>query len=164
MSDDFNEELDTRGRDDDPLMEELRRAAGRFDPLPPAVLEAARASYSWRTIDAELAELAFDSVVDRPATTLRGGEGPRLLTFAAPGLDVEVEVSREGPRRRLVGQVVPPQTAQIEVHHGGGVEPVQADELGRFRAEGISAGPVRLRCRLGATPGGRPVVTQWVSI
>jgi hypothetical protein len=164
VSDDFNEGIDALGRDDEPLVEELRRAASRFDPPPPAVLEAAKATFSWRTIDAELAELAFDSIIDQPATALRSGEGPRLLTFTAPGLEVEVEVSRDGPRRRLVGQVVPPQAAQIEVNHGDGVETVQADALGRFVAEGVSAGPVRLRCRLDAAPAARPVVTQWVTI
>ena len=163
MSGDSNEDVDTLNRVDEPLIEELRRAANRFDPPPLPVLEAARASLSWRTIDAELAALTFDSSIDQPATELRGGEGPRLMTFAAPGLDIEVEVSRVGPRRQLVGQVVPIRTAHIEVHHGGGVETVQADQLGRFSVEAISAGPVRLRCRLD-TPTARRVVTQWMSL
>jgi hypothetical protein len=164
MSGDSNEDLETLDRADEPLVEELRRAANRFDPPPPPVLEAARASLSWRTIDAELAELTFDSIIDQPATQLRGGEGPRLMTFAAPGLDIEVEVSRVGPRRQLVGQVVPTQTAHIEVHHGGGIETVEADRLGRFSAEAISAGPVRLRCHLDTTPTTRRIVTQWISL
>lgn len=164
MSGDSNEERDTLDHVDEPLVEELRRAANRFDPPPPAVLEAARASLSWRTIDAELAELTFDSIIDQPATELRGSEGPRLMTFAASGLDIEVEVSEVGARRRLVGQIVPTQMAHIEVHHGGGVETVQADQLGRFSSAAISAGPVRLRCRLGTTQTARRVVTQWIAL
>jgi hypothetical protein len=42
MSGDSNEERDTLDHVDEPLVEELRRAANRFDPPPPAVLEAAR--------------------------------------------------------------------------------------------------------------------------
>ena len=107
MSPDTNETPDLLGPEDEALLQELRAAARRFDPPPDSVLEAARASLTWRTIDAELAALEFDSAVDLAATAVRGGEGPRLLTFAAPGLNIEVEVSPIGPRRQLVGQLVP---------------------------------------------------------
>ena len=78
------------------LLDELRRAASQFDPPPPTVVEAARSSFTWRTIDAELAALVFDSGVDQPVTALRGGEGPRLMTFSSSGLDIEVEVINLG--------------------------------------------------------------------
>jgi hypothetical protein len=146
------------------LLDELRRAAGQVDPPPPAVVEAARSSFTWRTIDAELAALIFDSGVDRPATPLRGGEGPRLMTFSSSGLDIEVEVVDLGSRRQLVGQLVPPQAADIDVRHAGGTTTIQADQLGRFRADAIGAGPVSLRCRLAAAPSARPVVTEWVPL
>jgi hypothetical protein len=78
------------------LLEELRRTAGRYDPPPASVVEAARGSLSWRTIDAELAALAFDSAVDQPVSAIRGADGPRQLAFDAPGLSIEVEVSPAG--------------------------------------------------------------------
>jgi hypothetical protein len=149
---------------DEQLLEELRRAASQFDPPPPAVLAAARSSLTWRTIDAELATLVFDSRIDRPVTAVRGGEGPRLMTFSSPSLNIEVEVAKLGSRRQLVGQLVPPQVAEIEVHHATGTIPVQADQLGRFRAEEIGSGPVRLHCRLAAAPSAQPVVTEWVPL
>jgi hypothetical protein len=164
MSRDTNETPGFLAPEDEGLLQELRAAARRFDPPPESVLEAARASLTWRTIDAELAALEFDSAVDLAATAVRSGEGPRLLTFAAPGLNIEVQVSPIGPRRQLVGQLVPAQPARIDVRHPGGVTTVQADQLGRFGADGISAGPVSLRCHLGDSPSSLPVVTEWIPL
>jgi hypothetical protein len=164
MSRDSNETPDLLAPEDEGLLQELRAAARRFDPPPDSVLEAARASLTWRTIDAELAALEFDSAVDLAVTTVRSSEGPRLLTFAAPGLNIEVQVSPVGPRRQLVGQLVPAQPARIDVRHAGGVTTVQADQLGRFGADAISAGPVSLRCHLGDAPSSLPVVTEWIAL
>ncbi|HET6751815.1 MAG TPA: hypothetical protein VFL71_21420 [Actinomycetes bacterium] len=164
MGPDTNETPDLVGPGDEALLEELRGAAHRFDPPPPAVLEAARASLTWRTIDAELAALEFDSAVDQAAAAVRSGEGPRLLTFSAPGLNIEVEVSPLGPRRQLVGQLVPAQAARIDVRHAGGVTTVQADQLGRFGVDAVSAGPVSLRCHLATVPPSPPVVTEWIPL
>ena len=164
MSRDANQTPDLPGPEDEELLGELRAAARRFDPPPDSVLEAARASLTWRTIDAELAALEFDSVVDLATTAVRSSEGPRLLTFAAPGVSIEIEVSPIGARRQLVGQLVPAQPARIDVRHAGGVTTVRADELGRFGADAISAGPVSLRCHLGDTPSSPPVVTEWIPL
>jgi hypothetical protein len=149
---------------DTQLLDELRRAASQSDPPPPTVVEAARSSFTWRTIDAELAALTFDSGVDRPVTALRGSAGPRLMTFSSSGLDIEVEVVNLGSQRQLVGQLVPPQAADIDVRHAAGTTTIQADQLGRFVADAIGSGPVSLRCRLAATPSGPPVVTEWVPL
>jgi hypothetical protein len=40
-------------------------------------------------------------------------------------------------------------------------EALHLDDLGRFLAEGVPAGPARLRCR---STTGRIVVTAWVSL
>ena len=164
MTSDPGEGFDTVNPADAQLLDELRQAASQFDPPPAAVTEAARSSFTWRTVDAELAALVFDSGIDRPVTALRGGEGPRLMTFSSSGLDIEVEVDDLGGRRQLVGQLVPPQAAEIDVRHGAGTTTVQADQLGRFRAEEIGSGPVSLRCRLAAAPSARPVVTEWIPL
>ena len=48
----------------------------------PSVLAAARGSFTWRTIDAELAELAYDSALDTERlTAVRSADTARLLTF-----------------------------------------------------------------------------------
>jgi hypothetical protein len=164
VTSDPSEGFDMVNPADEQLLDELRRAASQFDPPPPAVVEAARSSFTWRTIDAELAALVFDSMVDRPGGAMRGGEGPRLMTFSSPGLDVEVEVANRGSRRQLVGQLLPPQAAEIDVRHTAGTTTIQADQLGRFHADAIGSGPVSLRCRLAVAPPAPPVVTEWVPL
>jgi hypothetical protein len=149
---------------DERLLEELRRAAGRYDAPPASVMEAARASLTWRSIDTELAALAFDSAVDLPASAVRSAGGPRQLAFDAPSLTVEVEVSPDGPHRRLIGQLTPPLPSRIEVRHAGGITSVDTDALGRFRADAISPGPVSLRCLPTAPPSAPRFATEWVSL
>ena len=78
MATDPSEGFDMVNPEDAQLLDELRRAASRFDPPPPAVVEAARSSFTWRTIDAELAALVFDSGVDRPVHAVARGRPVRL--------------------------------------------------------------------------------------
>lgn len=149
--------------DDEQLIAELRRVAELADPVPERVLNAARGSFAWRTIDAELAELAYDSAADAEAAALvRSSGGRRLLTFDAPEVSVELEVVEAAGERRLEGQLVPPQPATIEVRHQGGTVTAEADELGRFSASGLEHGPVSLVCRLHGQAGA--IVTDWLVI
>lgn len=146
------------------LLAALRAVAGTVDPVPPGVVEAAKASITWRSIDAELAELAYDSLLDDALLVgTRSEVAPRSLTFEAADVVVEVEVVDTGDRRRLLGQLVPPRPAEVQVRHSGGLIRVDADEVGRFSAAGVAAGPVSLRCRV---PGrdGPPVETPWVVV
>jgi hypothetical protein len=152
--------------DDDTLLDELRRVFATIDPIPEPVALAARAAIEWRTIDAELAALVSDSVVDEPLLAVRGTAEPRILTFEASDLTIELEAE---PGRddtlRIVGQLVPPQRAQIAVRHGDELIATNADERGRFVAGGVEPGPVSVRCRLdGETGEGRLVETAWLSI
>jgi hypothetical protein len=147
------------------LLRQFRDLAGRADPVPAQVVEAARASLTWRRIDAELAELTYDMAIDSERlANVRGEEGPRALTFEAPDLTIEVEVARLGERRRLLGQIIPPQQAALELRHADGQVAVEADQLGRFTVQGFPGGPVSLRCRLAAAPAARVVETDWVVV
>jgi hypothetical protein len=152
--------------DDDILLDELRRVFAAIDPIPEPVQIAARAAIEWRTIDAELAALVSDSTVDEPVLAVRGGSEPRMLTFETADLTIELEAEVTGDDTlRLVGQLVPPQIAQIAVRHGDELIATRADERGRFVAGGVGPGPVSLRCRLdGETGEGRLVETAWLSI
>ena len=146
--------------DSDEVAERLRRIAGEVDPPPAEVVAASRAAFAWRSIDAELAELAYDSWLDdRPLAGVRRAGGPRQLTFEAPGLSVEVELV-DGDQRKMVGQLVPPGPGAVEVRHAEGSLTAAVDELGRFVVESLPAGPVSLRCRPGGT---RIVDTDWVT-
>ena len=142
---------------DGALLAELRMLAVTVDPVPPAATAAARSAIAWRTMDAELAELTADTSVEPQLAGVRGVASPVMLTFEAPGLTVEVEVTEEGRSRRFLGQLVPPGPGDVEIRHGGGRVALTADEVGRFAASGLAPGPVSIRCRLAATA----VETDW---
>jgi hypothetical protein len=148
--------------DDDRLLDELRRLFEDGDPLPDQAVALAKASFGWRTLDAQLAALTHDSLVDQAPVAMRGAAPPRLLTFDAADLRVEVEVDAgpgERAGRRLFGQLVPPQPARIEARDGaGGRRTAEADQAGRFALDGLPAGPLSLWCH---RPGRPPVATEW---
>jgi hypothetical protein len=148
----------------EPLLAELRQVIESADPIPDSVLAAAKASFTWRTIDAEIAELVADSAASATlvGATTRASVGPRLLTFEGAGLTVEVEVGETGDSRHLVGQLIPVGSASVSVRWSGGSLDVAADDLGRFSADGVPAGPISLAVtRAGAVAA---VVTSWVAI
>ncbi|HSK26532.1 MAG TPA: hypothetical protein VK894_06440 [Jiangellales bacterium] len=143
------------------LLDALRAGLAEADPVPEVLVEAAKASFTWRTVDAELAELVADTALE--ARAVRGQGGPRLLTFAAGPTTLVVEVDASGAGRRLLGQIVRPRRAEVEVRHAGGTVSVAADDLGRFRVDTVPAGPLSLSCRF-PEAGEQPVVTSWVTV
>ncbi|MDO0924705.1 hypothetical protein QQY24_04455 [Streptomyces sp. TG1A-8] len=146
--------FDGGGAGDARLEEELRQAAAVLDPVPVELRQLALDAYAFHDLDARLAELTFDSLVD--GLPVRGvSEAPRLLTFRAGELTVDVEVTADG----LIGQVLPPQRARIEVLGGPRtVRPVSVDALGRFTGEQPPAGPFALRLSTGT----EVIVTEWL--
>ncbi|MFE0514521.1 hypothetical protein [Streptomyces sp. NPDC058964] len=136
------------------LEEELRRAAAILDPVPTELRQLAIEAYALHDLDAQIAELAFDSLVD--AIPVRGAtDPPRMLTFRAGELTVDVEVTGEG----LMGQVLPPQPARIEVLGGPqAAAQVPVDAMGRFTSAAPPTGPFALRLRA----GGDVIVTEWL--
>jgi hypothetical protein len=143
---------------------ELRAIFGHMDPVPQLLSDGARAAFTWRTVDAELAELMRDSAEaeEEAGSLVRGGHGPRQLSFESPRLGIEIEVTDTGPReRRLEGQLLPPAAATVTVERPGedGLS-VQADELGRFVLDGLRAGVVRLHVAL----RGAQIAIPWTTI
>jgi hypothetical protein len=138
------------------LEEELRQAAAVLDPVPAELRRVAVDAYALHDLDARLAELTFDSLVD--AIPVRGAtDVPRMLTFRTGELSVDVEVAAHG----LIGQVLPPQPARIEVlggPHPAAPDTLTADTMGRFTSDVPPAGPFALRLRT----GGEVVVTEWL--
>lgn len=141
---------------DDVLLEELRAFLDP-DPVPSAVAEAARATFTWRSLDDELAALLSDSA-DLALTGVRGG-GDRRLAFEAPQLVIEF-VLRPGPGgARLEGQLAPAGVARIEVRSGDEVTAIDADRHGRFALDGVAHGPLSLRVLRGNDPPVRTPAT-----
>ncbi|MGC9500473.1 hypothetical protein [Streptomyces sp. WG7] len=136
------------------LEEELRQAAAILDPVPAELRRIAVDAFALHDLDARVAELTFDSLVD--AIPVRGeADPPRMLTFRADEVTVDVEVTADG----LIGQVLPPGPARIEVLSGPLAHArLTADDLGRFTGEAPPTGPFALRLRTGR----EVVVTEWL--
>jgi hypothetical protein len=153
---------------DDQILQTLGEALAVDDAVPAEVLVAAQASFTWRTIDADLAALTYDSLLDDDRlATVRGAisTGPRALTFEFGDVVVDIEVADTGSSRQLLGQVVADGVEAVVVEQPGAPAGtvLAVDDLGRFRATGIGPGPIRLRCRLAGAD--RPdFVTDWVVI
>jgi hypothetical protein len=148
--------MTTQGWDDDDQLFDHLRAAVRHAGAPtPTMTAAGQAAFSWRTVDAELAALTYDSVAEDPALVRSTAAAPRTLVFEGAQLSVEVERTEEG----LVGQLLPPTRGEVtllgpdgELAHGS------VDELGCFSFGPPPGGPVRLRCRTSAGV----LLTDWV--
>ncbi|MEL6891737.1 MAG: hypothetical protein AAFP84_09085 [Actinomycetota bacterium] len=143
--------------DDDRLLALLGQAIVQSDPVPGHVTEGARAAFTWRNIDAELAEIVFDSATELAG--VRSEDLDRQITFQAPGVEIEVMVVDE-TSRRLIGQLIPPSEMTVDLVGSDGVATVATDRLGRFTFDEIEPGPVRLVVR--DADGGAVVQTEWV--
>ena len=88
----------------------------------------------------------------------------RQLSFRASGLTIELEITGNGGGWRLAGQLIPRQSAIVEIRTAGGVITAEADSLGRFSVDNVPFGPVSLRCRLGNDTDQSPVVTGWIAL
>jgi hypothetical protein len=146
---------------DEQLMAALGEALRARQEVPEWFVETGKNAYAWHDIDAELAQLTYDSETD----TARGHVAAvrsetasiRALTFTSPRLSIELEVA-EGS---LLGQVIPPRAGTLEVHTTAGVTSSPVDEMGCFVVTPIPASPFRLRCR---TEDGTDVLTGWITL
>jgi hypothetical protein len=152
---------DIRWDDDDELLALLDEALRTEGEVPPDFIAAGKAAFTWRSIDAELldaelAALVYDSERE-PALTRTQTADLRALTFASAHVTIELELTDSG----LLGQVIPPAPAQVDVQTAAGVTvSVPADELGCFTIRDIPQEPFRLRCRVGDTVD---VLTTWIT-
>lgn len=166
------EPFDPGGLNDDELESLLGRALNAGDPVPDLVRAGALGAASWRTIDTDLAELAYDSADSALAAAgARSHATARQLTFRAGDVEIEVLVT-DGGDLRIEGQLVAASAAEVELHgvgdtnvaaevelHGIGDTNVAAvDALGRFRFADVPDGPVRFALVI----AGRRVHSAWV--
>ena len=143
--------------EDDELLEELRTAVGQAGAPTAEMIAAGSAAHSWATVDAELAALTSDSLVDRAAGVRGTPAGLRDLVFESRQLSVEIE---QDPQC-LVGQLVPASPGHVTLlRPHGEVSRTDVDELGRFRFDHPVTGLVRLRC---STSAGQ-LLTDWVRL
>src|ERR1700689_4833566 len=93
------------------------------------------------------------------ASAAHGLPERRELSFRTSGLSIQLEISGTAESRRLTGQLIPRQSAVVDIRHSAGVLTVEADTLGRFSADSIPSGTVSLRCHLGP-----PITTGWIAL
>jgi hypothetical protein len=146
--------------DERELLDTLRHVLEVVDAPPAHVIANAREAFTWHGVDAELAELVYDSATETAAVAVRSTEASRQVTFRAPGLEIEVEVVSERARI-IIGQLVPAQTASIELHEGDSVRTTEADALGRFTFDGVTPGAIKLTV---VTAAGATVQTEGLTI
>ena len=147
------------GWDDEQLMAALRESMRAREAVPDWFIETGKSAYTWHNIDAELAQLTYDSRSEPASAAVTRSEAAsiRALTFTSAQLSIELEVTAGS----LLGQIIPPRGGTIEVHTKAGVTSFPVDEIGCFYVEPIPAGPFRLRCR---TTDGADVLTGWITL
>ena len=160
MRDDIDDEEGLAAlRDDDKLLAALREALSASDAVPTWFVETGKNAYAWHNIDAELAQLTYDSFSDqRMATATRSETASiRALTFTSANLSMELEVSEDS----LLGQIIPPRAGMLEIHTKTGVITTSVDEIGCFAVEPKPDTSFRLRCRIA---DGTDVLTGWINL
>jgi hypothetical protein len=146
---------------DDEILARLAEARRTAESVPHDFIEVGKAAYSWRDIDAEFAELAFDSALEvvHSAARIRAERAHlRALTFISTALTIEMEITDEA----MLGQVVPLQSGEVEVNTATGtVRTALIDDIGCFTVRPIPVGLFRLHCR---TAKGMCVSTSWLTL
>ncbi|MDA0566080.1 hypothetical protein LG943_17425 [Streptomonospora sp. S1-112] len=156
-------------------------AAGPADPAPesesesgsesaapyamsPQTRAAARAAYAMRVDPAVLAGVSADSV-ETPATGIRAAallaDGPRYVTFHAPGMTIGLEITPRAEHCDVVGRVSPPGPTSVRVRHPRSTTSHTVDAYGTFIARAVPRGPVSL---LLDRPEDAPIATEWLSV
>src|SRR4051812_2555367 len=99
--------------DDDQLLLELGAAMRAGDAVPQRFVELGKQAFTWNGIDAELADLSYDSAADQAANRFALARGAsaelRALTFTVGDLVLELEITSAAVR----GQVLPTVTGVV---------------------------------------------------
>jgi len=138
---------------DDELLARLSAVVdAEIGRVPSDLSEFARAAQVWSVVDEELAEL-----VETEPATVRSSATAVTGIFEMSALEISV-VLRGAV---LVGEISPPDDdVSLAVETLAGVQPIELDELGRFRAAGVY---LPFRIRLEATPQRVGAVTPWLT-
>jgi hypothetical protein len=151
--------------DDEPLLTALRESLRARRAVPEWFTAAGKSAYAWHNIDAQLAQLTYDSSRDQDLEGVIRSAGTRsepasihTLTFSSACLSIELEVTAHS----LVGQIIPPRQGTVEQQtRDGETAMTPIDEIGCFYIQPVPRGSFRLRCR---TQDGIDVVTDWFTL
>jgi hypothetical protein len=146
--------------DDEQLLAALKESLADYESVPPEFVEIGKSAFAWHNIDAELAQLTYDSTHDRDAAPSMRSETAsiRALTFTSAHLTIELEVNENS----LLGQVIPARGGTIEVQTRVGViAALPVDEVGCFIVRTVPDSPFRLHWQTGDSPN---VMTGWITL
>jgi hypothetical protein len=138
---------------DDELERQLRDAAR--DPVPDDLVRISTGLFTWRTIDAELADL---ELADADATAaVRGGE-PVTATFVVDDRVIEVELDADG---ELIVDLGGRWAETVAIYTPeGAAETATTDEAGVARFAHVPSGPVQFVI---TTDDGAATKTRWIT-
>jgi hypothetical protein len=146
--------------DDDHLFASLREALREAEETPPRFVEMGKAAFAWHNIDAELADLTYDSsmVEAQPVGTMRAQDASlRALTYATADLTIEIEITADA----VLGQILPPQAGSASTYLAAGpVAETSVDDMGFFAIRPVPTSSFRLRC---VTASGLDIMTGLIT-
>jgi hypothetical protein len=111
------------------------------------------AAFGLRRIDAELADLVFDS--DLTTSGTRGDDSARNVVFSKHGIEIDIEVAAD---RRTVHGLVQPAGTACELETPSGRQSLEVDSDGRFD---VSVDARQFRLVMTSSDGTR-VTTPWI--
>lgn len=152
--------MTSRWSDDDQLMADLAEAVQAAGSVPPDVVSAAKAVFDLRTLDAELAQLTYDSRLDPElAGAMRSDKlSVRSLVFGLGEQSLDLDVLPD----TLVGQVTPVLAGRITVEaRDGRTVGGDIDDTGMFSVAWTGSGEIRLHVELRDRSG---FVTEWTRL
>lgn len=140
---------------DEQLLDDVRRAAAAYDPVPPGLVErmvAVTRDVADHDPDLELQMLLVVERFDELVGT-RGGARSYTLRFGGEGVDllVRVGVSEDEGRARLDGWLVPAASAPVQIREVGGEGRTydgMAEASGRFEFTDLPTGFYRVSLTL----------------
>jgi hypothetical protein len=149
-------------KDDDQLLAALGAALRSGRSVPAGFIPMGKAAFSWRGIDAELATLTHDAVIDGAEAELAGVRSEpaslRHLTFSSGERTIEIKVT-DGA---ILGQLVPPGPGRVEARTADGtVVTAVIDQGGGFTVRPVPRGSFRLYCDAASGAG---VLTNWLML
>ncbi len=113
------------------------------DAEPPAsVIEGAGWVHDWLTMEAELAELTFDSVDQLELAGVRSTGALRELTFVSDAFTIEIEIEPGARTVEVSGTITPPVTGRLQLVVGGEIYAGEIDDRGAFAIGAVPHGTV----------------------
>jgi hypothetical protein len=151
---------------DDELMAELAAAVAESadDEVTARRRSAARAAFTWRTVDAELAELLHDSALDAGAAVRSSGRAdsaPRSLSFIRGAVTIEIEVTGSSLLGEVIDDDASDEPAAVSLQRPDAEDRVaDTDASGFFRFDDVAPGPVRFV----VARSGWSLTTPWATL